>query len=111
MYLNSLYLLNMSNVASNLKSASLSFSLNTLQQEVYQMDSTAAYASLVKDVHSFEFTTNYHPCELLVIGDEAFPVQCYGTFSLFFHCVNSTPVGPLPEVFKSFLMQDLGHKR
>ncbi|NXL67720.1 TCAF factor, partial [Chordeiles acutipennis] len=39
-----------------------------------QMDSTAAYASLVKDVNSFEFTTSYHPCELLLIGDEAFPV-------------------------------------
>ncbi|XP_028940889.1 TRPM8 channel-associated factor 2, partial [Antrostomus carolinensis] len=38
------------------------------------MDSTAAYASLVKDVNSFEFTTSYHPCELLLIGDETFPV-------------------------------------
>ncbi|KAM6144578.1 TRPM8 channel-associated factor 2-like [Phoenicopterus ruber ruber] len=25
-------------------------------------------------LNSFEFTTNYHPCELLLIGDEAFPV-------------------------------------
>ncbi|NXU49067.1 TCAF factor, partial [Turnix velox] len=40
----------------------------------YQMDFMAAYASLVKDVDSFEFTTNYYPCELLLIGDEAFPV-------------------------------------
>ncbi|NXL90449.1 TCAF factor, partial [Alectura lathami] len=39
-----------------------------------QMDSTAAYASLVKDVNSFEFVANYHPCELLLIGDKAFPV-------------------------------------
>ncbi|KAM6136955.1 LOW QUALITY PROTEIN: TRPM8 channel-associated factor homolog [Pterocles gutturalis] len=37
------------------------------------MDSTAAYASLMKDVNSFEFTS-YHPCKLLLIGDEAFPV-------------------------------------
>ncbi|NXQ84851.1 TCAF factor, partial [Nyctibius grandis] len=39
-----------------------------------QMDTTEAYASLVKHVNSFEFTKNYHPCELLLIGDEAFPV-------------------------------------
>ncbi|XP_054044733.1 TRPM8 channel-associated factor 2-like [Rissa tridactyla] len=38
------------------------------------MDSKAAYASLVRDLNSFEFTTNYHPCKLLLIGDEAFPV-------------------------------------
>ncbi|NXX23197.1 TCAF factor, partial [Podargus strigoides] len=40
----------------------------------YQMDSMEAYASLVKDVKSFAFTTSYHPGELLLIGDEAFPV-------------------------------------
>ena len=31
--------------------------------------------------------------------------------AFFFHYVNSAAMGPLPEVFKSFLMQDLGHKR
>nr|XP_060633968.1 TRPM8 channel-associated factor homolog [Anolis sagrei ordinatus] len=38
------------------------------------MDSKQVYASLVRGVHSFDFTGDLYPSELLLIGDKAFPV-------------------------------------
>ncbi|XP_053111499.1 TRPM8 channel-associated factor 2-like [Hemicordylus capensis] len=38
------------------------------------MDPRKSYASLVKGVHSFDLTGGFYPGELLLIGDNAFPV-------------------------------------
>lgn len=38
------------------------------------MDSRSSYRSLVKNIASFNFTGTFTPCELLLVGDKAFPV-------------------------------------
>ncbi|KAM9277698.1 LOW QUALITY PROTEIN: TRPM8 channel-associated factor 2-like [Cariama cristata] len=47
---------------------------HTLAMMDWEVDALAGRLQQYEDVNSSEFTTNYHPCELLVIEDEAFPV-------------------------------------
>uniref|UniRef100_A0A6J0V0M5 TRPM8 channel-associated factor homolog isoform X1 n=2 Tax=Pogona vitticeps TaxID=103695 RepID=A0A6J0V0M5_9SAUR len=57
----------------------LSLSFRSTSSLAVPMDPTSSYAFLVRDIRSLDVTGNFNPCELLLTGDQAFPVLVSST--------------------------------